>query len=556
MADGKVVFEIVGDTKGVNSSVKDVTKAIEEETKKWDGQTSNAMKQMEKSAEKSSGTISSAMEGMVIAISQSIISATASLVGAFAEWATASIEVAASIEQIDGVIDVTFGESGAQRINKWAETAGTQFGLTELQAKKFASEMGVVLKTSGLTSSEVADMSTSLTGLAADMGAFLDMDTDKALNKIKNAMDGNASALKDLGIEMKGAEFDSFYESLGMSGKFSELSQAEQYVVRYQYILEQMSEIQGQYAREVSTYNGTSDQIQTQMARAQEKVGKQLLPVAEQWNADFLEVLKIFTGDNGVAITGTQDQLTNWLEEQTTAAAQARAELDTLADSYSGLSDMEREDYNPEFYGSYGEQVYASLQARLPFTSGTERQMIEEAISAMSEAYGKIGEAETKVSEYQAQLDQLESGAPDTNSIGASLGQGLIDGLASKEGSLQAEVNTINSILSDLGTTTGTPATSSIPSHDTGLGWVPRDNYLAYLHEGEAVLTAEENQLWQMFKRGQQPVSMDYDALGGVMRDNIQAGGNVYLDGRTVGEVISDIQGRTYRSLKRSGWQG
>ena len=77
----------------------------------------------------------------------------------------------------------------------------------------------------------------------------------------------------------------------------------------------------------------------------------------------------------------------------------------------------------------------------------------------------------------------------------------------------------------------------------------------AFLHEGEAVLTAEENMIWQRFKNGQ-PDSMDYDALGGVMRDNVKAGGNVYLDGRTVGQVVSDMQGRSYRNLQRSGWQG
>ena len=48
---------------------------------------------------------------------------------------------------------------------------------------------------------------------------------------------------------------------------------------------------------------------------------------------------------------------------------------------------------------------------------------------------------------------------------------------------------------------------------------------------------------------------MDYDLMGGVMRDNIKAGGPVYLDGRIVGEVVSDIQGRQYRRLQRSGWQ-
>ena len=91
--------------------------------------------------------------------------------------------------------------------------------------------------------------------------------------------------------------------------------------------------------------------------------------------------------------------------------------------------------------------------------------------------------------------------------------------------------------------------------HETGLDYVPFDGYLAGLHEGEGILTAEENRIWQRFKNGAQPQTMDYDALGATMRDNVKAGGNVYLDGRTVGRVISAQQGADYRALKRSGWQ-
>ena len=93
--------------------------------------------------------------------------------------------------------------------------------------------------------------------------------------------------------------------------------------------------------------------------------------------------------------------------------------------------------------------------------------------------------------------------------------------------------------------------------HETGLDYVPYDGYLAGLHEGEGILTAEENRIWQRFKNGQESSgNVDYDALGGVMRDNVKAGGDVYLDGRTVGQVVSGIQGRNYRNLQRSGWQG
>ena len=94
-----------------------------------------------------------------------------------------------------------------------------------------------------------------------------------------------------------------------------------------------------------------------------------------------------------------------------------------------------------------------------------------------------------------------------------------------------------------------------IDSLAVGMDYVPYDGYLAQLHEGEGVLTAEENRIWQRFKNGTASDGVDYDALGGVMRDNVHAGGNVYLDGRTVGQVVSGIQGQSYRTLQRSGWQ-
>jgi hypothetical protein len=75
------------------------------------------------------------------------------------------------------------------------------------------------------------------------------------------------------------------------------------------------------------------------------------------------------------------------------------------------------------------------------------------------------------------------------------------------------------------------------------------------LHEGERVLTAQENQIWNALRNG--GVSgFDLETLGGVMRDNVKPGGNVFLDGRIVGSVISEQQGKSYRQLQRSGWQG
>ena len=86
-----------------------------------------------------------------------------------------------------------------------------------------------------------------------------------------------------------------------------------------------------------------------------------------------------------------------------------------------------------------------------------------------------------------------------------------------------------------------------------GMDFVPKDMF-ARIHQGESILKAEEAAVYRQIKNGG-IAGVDMETLGGVMRDNIKGGGNVYLDGKIVGSVISDRQGRSYKSLQRSGWQ-
>jgi hypothetical protein len=150
--------------------------------------------------------------------------------------------------------------------------------------------------------------------------------------------------------------------------------------------------------------------------------------------------------------------------------------------------------------------------------------------------------------------------------------QGIANGIAVKIPAVQAQVDKLNSVLNQLNSTgkfgfsfstglrfggSGGLIAKPDGSNANGLDYVPFDNYLSILHEGETVLTAEEARVWRNFKAGGMSSrnTIDYDALGAAMRDNVHAGGNVYLNGRTVGRVISDIQADSYRSMERSGFQ-
>ena len=100
---------------------------------------------------------------------------------------------------------------------------------------------------------------------------------------------------------------------------------------------------------------------------------------------------------------------------------------------------------------------------------------------------------DTLKSEYDDKLGQALSELTDTAfTSGQDTAQGLIDGLAAKESALyskaQAMADEVSRILASAYAASG----DVDGSHAAGLAYVPYDGYIAELHQGERVLTAEE----------------------------------------------------------------
>ncbi|MBQ1790154.1 MAG: hypothetical protein II008_08255 [Oscillospiraceae bacterium] len=1002
MADGRVEFEIVGNDKNINSTIKNVTANIEKESKKWDGAAAGA-------ADGASGSWAAAAGKIAGALSA------AGVVSILARWGKAAIESASDLAEVQNVVDVTFGE-GKTKIESWSKSAGKAFGLTETQAKKYTSTLGAMMKSQGIADNEIVQMSTDLSGLAADMASFYNLDFDTAFQKIRAGISGETEPLKQLGINMSAANLEAFRLEKGITTAYSAMSQGEQTALRYEYIMKATADAQGDFARTSDGFANSSRRIATYMETIKTKGGELALPVVESLTgalASFLEKLTAepdttvlddfaaidlntekklaqiqetatkareltteLSGIDGTKLQGFVTSLSGLkLDEGNTAAVQgflsvlsenidvladlkgtdaegAQEWLDGIAESASkldpedadgwaklidsikeGLPGLENTDFGKDFFAALGdsfasteketsllqwgiislgdktnktaqEQAYwleickrlvktipglssiintetgevkggtqaiidyvnaweqgqtklammgalqqkkdalAQRYAELPglkldmaveqrrarqrrdelqkiydkygltlqfdengrvsrnidtnklaglssaqleeITTATSayadqvkkaddatkkyqetasqydeaklamkeyeetvdempgvidgaatatrkwddatkkaatdavnaskeiltaladyvqgvRDATEQSVSSVvkgfenlsrptedllekrdklirqqqglnqstKEGKQKYEELEKQINElnksidqystggmqeglksqlafmneyianlekakqmglsndllaslsdgstqsaeylaqlvanpeqakevdalyqqvqakkseftdalteqkltvdqtYQAMVDTAKQALADLNMKGeakASLSetvQGIADGINDKTGEVQKSVDAIIAQLNRLSglnislnfgsiTTPTMGGSTNIPSHETGLDFVPFDGYLSRLHEGEGILTAEENRIWQRFKNGAQPQTMDYDALGATMRDNVKAGGNVYLDGRTVGRVISAQQGADYRSLKRSGWQ-
>ena len=86
------------------------------------------------------------------------------------------------------------------------------------------------------------------------MGSFYNIDADEAFSKLQSGMSGDASALKKYNIDMSAANLGKFAKAEGIEKAYSAMSQAEQAMVRYSYLLKATEAAQGDFTKSSDTY--------------------------------------------------------------------------------------------------------------------------------------------------------------------------------------------------------------------------------------------------------------------------------------------------------------
>lgn len=666
MADGQVVFEIEGDNAGIKKTLTETTDAIQSESKNWDKAASEGTAGIEKAFNKAFD-INRVKDWAVEAAKQ------------LGKFGIECVETASDLEEIQNVVDTTFGDKSSV-IDRWAKKAGEQFGLTELQAKHFSSTLGSMFKSSGVEG-DIVKMSTDLSGLAADMASFYNLDFEQAFDKIRSGIAGETEPLRQLGINMSIANLEAYAMAQGIEKSYSEMSQAEQTMLRYNYLMGATTDAQGDFARTSDSYANSVRKLQTSIEELKATIGEGLLePVTEAVNAinnlfglllgkdqadtaldafeeidkatgktmegiddtadsakayakvleqldgegsffnvlgaktdeinekqaewlatcqalidtipGLSDVINAETGELNGGVKAVNDYIQAWQDGQKALAMMEaiEAKRQALVETYGNIPMMEVEAMyrrnkadkaREEFEAAGGETaMYSAYEAG----NGEEYTRLLDLSEAASQAEAAANKAEAELERQRGAYDEAvaileEQAAMVTEQYGETVQEdksgeamgnaestvnGIADGIAAAIPNVQSQVNALNAVLSGIGNVSvGLGGLfgggfSVDGSHATGLDYVPFDNYLAQLHEGESILTAEEARVWRSFKNGGEAVrnNIDYGALHGAIWDGApRMGGDVYLDGRTVGRVISEQQGNSLRALERSGWQ-
>ena len=159
-----------------------------------------------------------------------------------------AIQTASDITEVQNVVDVAFGEM-AWKAEQFAKSALESFGMSELSAKKTASTYMAMASGMGLGADKASDMAITMAGLTGDVASFFNISQELAATKLKSVFTGETETLKDLGIVMTQTNLQAYAMSQGISKNVSDMSQAEITTLRYNYVLDQLSLAQGDFAR-------------------------------------------------------------------------------------------------------------------------------------------------------------------------------------------------------------------------------------------------------------------------------------------------------------------
>ena len=204
-----------------------------------------------------------------------------------------AIKMASDMEESLNKVNVAFGDS-ADKVKDFAKTSLTSFGISEGAALDMTAMFGDMATSMGLTQNAAADMSVQMASLAGDLSSFKNIPVEQAMTALAGVFTGETESLKRLGIVMTEVNLKAFALEQGITKQYKEMSQAEKVALRFQYILTQTGNAQGDFAR---TSEGAANQMRIFTQSLKEiaaELGEIILPTFTKFLTKINNVLKRF----------------------------------------------------------------------------------------------------------------------------------------------------------------------------------------------------------------------------------------------------------------------
>lgn len=233
-----------------------------------------------------------------------------------------SIEIASDLVEVQNVVDTVFGDMSG-KVEQYAQNSIKQFGMSELAFKQYSSRFQAMGAAMGIDSASVgqankflneqtngyvemsdsmADVSITLTKLAADMASFYNVEQSAVAEDLAAIFTGETRPLRTYGLDLTQATLSEWAMKQGLDANIASMSQMEKTMLRYQYVLANTTAAQGDFVRTQDTWANQLRILQEQFKQFASVMGTGFI-------AAFKPVLQTLNNVMGKVISFTETVL-------------------------------------------------------------------------------------------------------------------------------------------------------------------------------------------------------------------------------------------------------
>lgn len=214
-----------------------------------------------------------------------------------------AITAASNLGESMNAVNVTFGEA-ASGVHALGEESAQSLGLSTEAFNALAVRFSSFASTIAGPGGDVAKTLDDLTTRAADFASVMNIDVAQAAELFQSGLAGETEPLRQYGIDLSAAAVEAHAMSVGIGDGTRALTEAEKVQARYSLLLQQTSQVQGDFANTSDSAANRQRILAAEFENAKAKLGESLLPVFSQAVGVLTQLVEVFTSLPGPVQTG------------------------------------------------------------------------------------------------------------------------------------------------------------------------------------------------------------------------------------------------------------
>jgi len=200
-------------------------------------------KRMSNEVQKETGNIKRAFQSMGGFIKRAVIGL------GLVKLGKQALDFASDARETEAVVELAFGNM-RKYVDDFAKDSIRTHGMNAQSAKATAGDYMLMSKGMGMVDENAAKMSVNVTKLSSDMASLKNTSQEMAKTALNGIWTGETEALKKYGVVMTQANLQEYAQTQGINTKIQAMSQQEQVMLRYSYVMNSMSMANGNFMRE------------------------------------------------------------------------------------------------------------------------------------------------------------------------------------------------------------------------------------------------------------------------------------------------------------------